>query len=79
MQAPINERRRYCGLEWAGTSSTVMQEGRLLIGQLPKALDCLCFIYDVDHRNLAREHELGTGEDLSGKVGFVPADPHYNI
>lgn len=39
----------------------------------------LCSIYDVDLTNLADEHGLVVGEDLSGKVDIVLTDAPDNI
>lgn len=36
-------------------------------------------IYDVDFRNLAEVHELGTGEDLSRRMDLFSTDPTENI
>lgn len=35
--------------------------------------------YDVNSSSLAKEHESGIGEHLSGRLDFVLADPPYNV
>lgn len=38
-----------------------------------------CCTYDVDYKYLDEDHELGAGENVTGKVDFVFVDPPYNV
>lgn len=42
-------------------------------------MDPICYIYDVDFKHLADDHELGTGEEINRKVDFVSLDALYNV
>lgn len=39
----------------------------------------LCFIYEVELRKVAEEHDLGVGENPTEKVAFVLIKPPYDI
>lgn len=41
-------------------------------------MDSLLCICNLVFRNLVAEHKLGTGEDLSGRVDHILADPRYS-
>lgn len=43
-----------------------------------KAMDLLCFIWDVEYRNFVVEHELDVVEAQYRKENFVLADKPYN-
>lgn len=60
-------------------SSTLREEGRLVITKFIKAMALLYSIFNADFRNLVEEHELMVGEDLTVEVDFVLVDPPYNI
>lgn len=47
------------------TFSTMSEEQRTRKRRLVKEIALLCFIYEMDFRNLAEEKNLGVGEDLS--------------
>lgn len=57
-------------------ASTILSEaGRTARSKFFKATGSLCFTHEVGIRNLADEHKLGVGEDLSKNVHFSLADP----
>lgn len=49
------------------------------MSKLVESIAPLCFIHDVDFKNLMEDDELVVGEDLTENVDFAPADPPYNI
>lgn len=60
-------------------SPSLIEDGKRAMKRLAKAMASVCSIHDVDFRNLVEEHELSAGEDFAGKVGFVLADPPYDV
>lgn len=61
------------------SSSTLRKKERTEIGKLVKAMAPLCYVYDVDFRNLVAEQEPAVREKLTGKLFFVLANLSCNI
>lgn len=59
--------------------STLSEAKSIAISELVKAMVVLCFIYDIDVRKLAEEHELGVIDDVNENINLVMLGTLYNI
>lgn len=63
----------------SSASSNMREEGLSAIKKWPHEIDLIGCNNDLKFIKLVDGHELGTGEDINGKVGFVFVDPLYNV
>lgn len=55
------------------------KEERTAVSRLVEGVGSLCLTYDVEYRNVADKHVLGTRKNLRRKVDLVLADLPYNV
>lgn len=60
-------------------SSSLREEGKTGMSRHIKEMVSACSISEVNLKTLAEEPKFGAGDDLSGKVELVLADPPYNV
>lgn len=63
----------------SAASSTVSETRWIELSKLVIAIAGLCFIYNLNVRNLVEEHELGIKENLAIKKKCLLADLPYNV
>lgn len=55
------------------TSSSLGKEVGTTMSKLVKELTSLCYIYNLDLKNLVKNHEIAAGENLSEKMNIFMA------